>query len=71
MSKCIDNEETRILDTYDTILLIIEISEKVSRQNQNREEIIGRTAIQNLTYFTQHTCSNIELAEFQPLLRTK
>ena len=53
------------MDDYDTVLSIIDISENVSSSNSNGNEIIGRTAIQKLVYFTQQTHINSELPEFK------
>ena len=64
MSKCTNNQ-TKVLDSHDTVLSIIDISEKVSNHNSNRNEIIVRTAIQKLVYFTQQTHINSELPEFK------
>ena len=54
-----------MLNIYDTLLSIIEISERISNSNQ-KHDVVGRTAIQKISYFTKQTCDDLELFEFKP-----
>ena len=54
------------MNSHDVILSIIAIAEEVSNKNKNRDEIVGRTSIQKITYFTQQVCKELKLPEFKP-----